>query len=212
MTLKGLLVDDDLFQLCFLALVLLPLLFAVRHIANARRLAKTEMMRRAFELERHARQCGKPAQHQRAAVVAHHCILSFLEEILETCVYGSRPAPMPRHELHAYKQKLQKASKVAEQRDIKSLRVCPKDEMLSSAAGGLRGSTMRGDAEGTLSFFNTSPELYQQWDNLLACVSCMLTMRVSSRLQDIHKFVEYIVEVVRSLEPFLVFASRHCSA
>ena len=53
---QGLIVGNNWLYLCFLALVALPVLLAVWHIVDARLQAKTEMVRRIFELERHMRQ------------------------------------------------------------------------------------------------------------------------------------------------------------
>lgn len=193
--------DENLLYLCFLALAVLPLLLAVRQIASARRGAKTEMVRRAFELERHARQRSTPGQHQRAAVVAHHCVLSYLEEVLETCVYGTKPSPIPMHALHTYKQRIQNASKVAGQGsvalqgDVESLQaVClaPRDDVLVSTADGLRGAKVQGGLN--LTATQQTPEFYSQCEPSLLCG--MPTMRVSGRLKNVRKFCEFIVEVV----------------
>jgi hypothetical protein len=197
MTVRGMMLHGDVVHASFLALALLPLLLATWHVANARHEAKAKMVRHAFELERHARQCGKPGEHQRMLIVTHHCILSYLEEVLETSVSGSSHCHIPMHALKEYKQRIWNAPKVAGQGivapsgvDIESLRLRPKDDMLNSAAGGLRGVTVRGSVH----LNSTQPAMSRLCDAVL--LLCMPTMRVPGRLHCVREWCEYMVEVV----------------
>lgn len=195
MTAKGL-GDGNLLYLSFLALAVAPLALSVWRIAAGRRAAKTEMVRHAFELERHARQCGAPRQAQRVDIVAHHVVLAYLEEVLETCVHGSRAAPTPMHALHAYQKRIrmQNASKIAGQSsvglqgDVEAPNVVPKDDMLMSAAGGLRGVTARGG----LRMSATQPAFCRQCKKMLT----FPIMRVSRQLKRVSEFCQFMVEVV----------------
>lgn len=102
-------VYEQYFHVAFCALFLLPFLLAVYRIAKARYHAKLEMVRRAFENERSARQENVILDDdERTAVVTHHIVLSYLEEVLETCVYGASATHMDR--MHAYNRVASKIS------------------------------------------------------------------------------------------------------
>ena len=193
---KGVIMDDNLLYLSFLALSALPLVLAVRRVCTARSAAKAEMVRCAFELERQARQGNTPSESQRAAIVAHHCVLAYLEEVLESCMHGGRATPIPMQDLRAYQNKMRMhnapkvtgQSSIGLQGDVESLNMVPKDDMLMSAAGGLRGVTARGG----LQLSATQPAFCYQCNKLLT----FPTMRVSGRLKRVPEFCQYMVEVV----------------
>lgn len=191
---QGLIVGNNWLYLCFLALVVLPVLLAIWHIVDARLQAKTEMVRRIFELERHMRQRTTPTARQRLSVVAHHSILAYMEEVLETCVSGTRPSPMPS--LHAYKRRIQNVPAVensmfpVSRGDVEAQRMCPKDDAMINAARGLKGET----AGGSVHIDFGDPEIF---GNCCSGIACALpTMRMPGRLRDAQHFCEYVIEVV----------------
>lgn len=80
-------------QAAFAALAVAPILYAMLRVSRARFRAKCEMVRRAYENERCGRQDPRFTrldEEDRTAIVAHHIVLAYLEEVLETCIYGER--------------------------------------------------------------------------------------------------------------------------
>ena len=172
LTARGI-VTEQYTHIAFCALALVPLLLGVYRVSKARHHAKLEMVRRAFENERSARQEGVTLEDdERTAVVAHHIVLSYLEEVLETCVYGTSATHIDR--MRAYERatanknqneaaaaadgqgqqegevnNANNAQKPPSAAPAQGLNVekdinKPPAQILMSAAQGLRGNTKRG--------------------------------------------------------------------
>lgn len=192
-------------HIAFCALALAPIFLAVYRIAKARHHAKHEMVRRAFENERNERQ-NKAAldEEDRTAVVAHHIVLSYLEEVLETCVYGTSQAPMGH--MHAYESKSTKEDNTETPYEIQeraegNRKIVgsatggglefekPPAQILMSAARGLRGNTKRGG----MNMMRTQNVCFSQIPTDLWCG--LPVLRVGSRLRDISTFCAQSADV-----------------
>lgn len=78
----------------FLLALLVPLLLIIcgsLYVARSRRNASLVMARCAYERERAMRMRERPPSGHEPDMVAHHVILSFLEDVLEFCKYGELP-------------------------------------------------------------------------------------------------------------------------